>query len=120
MPDEPIIINRGRGPEIRGTRITVYDIMDYHRHGWHYTRIATWLRLSTDEVLAAIRYIEDHKDEVTARYPRILDRDAAGNPPALQARLDETHRRVQEMLKNRRREKAKEESVARATGGYER
>jgi uncharacterized protein (DUF433 family) len=27
---EAKIINRGRGPEIAGTRITVYDILDYH------------------------------------------------------------------------------------------
>src|SRR5262249_35113813 len=32
MPPE--IINRGRGPEIAGTRITVYDIMDYYQLGW--------------------------------------------------------------------------------------
>jgi hypothetical protein len=25
------IIDRGRGPEIEGTRITVYDVMDYWR-----------------------------------------------------------------------------------------
>ena len=29
------IINRGRGPEIEGTRITVYDVLDYARQGWH-------------------------------------------------------------------------------------
>ena len=28
------IIQRGRGPEIQGTRITVYDIVDYQRMGW--------------------------------------------------------------------------------------
>ncbi len=27
----PSIIDRGRGPEIEGTRITVYDIMDYYK-----------------------------------------------------------------------------------------
>ena len=29
------IINRGRGPEIAGTPITVYDVLDYRKHGWH-------------------------------------------------------------------------------------
>ena len=28
--EEPIIIDRGCGPEIRGTRITVYTILDYY------------------------------------------------------------------------------------------
>ena len=32
------IINRGRGPEIEGTRITVYDVMDYLQEGWRYDR----------------------------------------------------------------------------------
>jgi uncharacterized protein (DUF433 family) len=39
------IINRGRGPEIAGTRITVYDILDYTTMGWHHTAIAGWLRI---------------------------------------------------------------------------
>ena len=34
------IIDRGRGPEIAGTRITVYDILDYWQDGWHSTAIA--------------------------------------------------------------------------------
>jgi hypothetical protein len=33
------IINRGRGPEIEGTRITAYDDLDYARQGWHRDRI---------------------------------------------------------------------------------
>ena len=36
------IINRGRGPEIAGTRITVFDVMDYLKHGWHRDRIAVF------------------------------------------------------------------------------
>ena len=28
------IIDRGRGPEIAGTRITVYDVLDYFQEGW--------------------------------------------------------------------------------------
>jgi uncharacterized protein (DUF433 family) len=42
------IHDRGRGPEIIGTRITVYDIMDYLEMGWHQTEIALWFRLSSD------------------------------------------------------------------------
>ncbi len=82
------IINRGRGPEIEGTRITVYDIMDYYRQGWHHTTIGATLRLSSAQVLAAIEYIEQHKEEVLANYQKILERCARGNPPEVQARLD--------------------------------
>jgi uncharacterized protein (DUF433 family) len=51
----PQIIDRGRGPEIPGTRLTVYDILDYVRMGWGHARIALWFRISSDEVLAAGR-----------------------------------------------------------------
>jgi uncharacterized protein (DUF433 family) len=82
------IIDRGRGPEIAGTRITVYDILDYYTLGWHHTLIAATLRISSVQVLAAIEYIELHKEEVMADYQKILDRCARGNPPEIQAKLD--------------------------------
>jgi uncharacterized protein (DUF433 family) len=84
----PSIIDRGRGPEIEGTRITVYDIMDYYKQDWHHTQIANWLDLSSEEVLTAIRYIEEHKEEVLANYQKILDRCARGNPPEIQAKVN--------------------------------
>jgi hypothetical protein len=43
MPDMESIIDRGRGPEIAGTRITVYDILDYTTIGWHHTASAAML-----------------------------------------------------------------------------
>jgi uncharacterized protein (DUF433 family) len=95
------IINRGRGPEIAGTRITVYDILDYHLDGWHHTAIAGTLRLSSDQVLAAIRYYEEHREEVTAAYQRILERCARGNPPEVQAKLDAIGAKYQELWAER-------------------
>ena len=56
--DADLIVNRGRGPEIAGTRITVFDVMDYLKHGWHRDRIAALFRLSSRDVQAAIDYIE--------------------------------------------------------------
>ena len=85
---EPRIIDRGRGPEIEGTRITVYDVMDYYKHGWHRDRIADTLSVSSDQVALAIRYIDEHRNEVMAVYNEMLERDARGNPPELQAKID--------------------------------
>ena len=51
MP-EAKIIDRGRGPEIAGTRITVYDVLDYHELGWHRDMIADTLELSSEQVEA--------------------------------------------------------------------
>lgn len=99
---DSIIINRGRGPEIRGTRITVYDVLDYLEIGWHHTRIAAFFRISSQEVLAALQYIDEHKSEVMAEYQQILARDAQGNPPELQARLDADHEKFLEMMRQRK------------------
>jgi uncharacterized protein (DUF433 family) len=97
------IINRGRGPEIAGTRITVYDILDYSREGWHHTAIAAALNLSSEEALAALRYIEEHKEEVLASYQAILDRCARGNPPEVQARIDAVHAKYRVLWADRLR-----------------
>jgi uncharacterized protein (DUF433 family) len=62
------IINRGRGPEIEGTRITVYDVLDYARQGWHRDHIAALFRLSSRDIQVALDYIDQHQDEVTTNY----------------------------------------------------
>ncbi len=56
------IINRGRGPEIKGTRITVYDVLDYTKAGWHRDRIAALFRLSSRDIQAALDYIQQHQE----------------------------------------------------------
>jgi uncharacterized protein (DUF433 family) len=85
----PRIINRGRGPEIEGTRITVYDVMDYRKHGWHRDRIAALFSLSPDEVQVAFDYIDMHQDEVMQQYERNLEWQRNYQyPPDVQAKLD--------------------------------
>ncbi|MDA1050478.1 MAG: DUF433 domain-containing protein [Planctomycetota bacterium] len=68
------IIDRGRGPEIEGTRITVYDVVDDWQKGWHHDQIAGLFRLPPDDVQEAIRYIEQHHDEVLRDNRAIVDR----------------------------------------------
>jgi len=99
---EAKIIDRGRGPEIAGSRITVYDVMDYHKEGWQPIDIARLFRLTTEQIEIAIEYIEQHKEEVMEVYKRILERDARGNPPELQAKLDAGHERFLAMVKAQR------------------
>jgi uncharacterized protein (DUF433 family) len=102
------IIDRGRSPEIAGTRITVYDILDYSTADWHHTQIAAFFRLSTDQVLAALKYIEEHKAEVMAEYQEILDRDARGNPPEIEAKREASHARLMARLRQLEEAKAQE------------
>lgn len=85
---QTIIHDRGRGPEIEGTRITVYDVMDYHLDGWPAARIASWLAQRTPDIQAAIDYIEAHRSEVDEEYRKILERSERGNPPDLQALIE--------------------------------
>jgi uncharacterized protein (DUF433 family) len=105
---EAKIIDRGRGPEVAGTRITVYDVLDYHKSGWHRDMIADTLELSSQQVEVAIRYIEQHRDEVMEVYNRILARDARGNPPELQAKLDAVRGTARARLEELRRLKKAE------------
>jgi uncharacterized protein (DUF433 family) len=83
------IIDRGRGPEISGTRITVYDVLDYRKHGWGRDRIATFFRLSSRQIQAAFDYIDAHEVEVMADYQKILDRHHNYKySPEVQAKVD--------------------------------
>jgi uncharacterized protein (DUF433 family) len=103
---DPIaIIDRGRGPELAGTRIRVFDIIPYLRAGHSPTWIAALLRLSTPEVEALVRYIEEHRDEVMAENQKIEERIARGNPPEVEARLRDspTHVLIRESLAKLRR-----------------
>ena len=93
------IINRGRGPEIEGTRITVYDVLDYAKHGWHRDRIAALFRLSSRDIQAALDYIQQHEEEVTASYKRILERQRHSSyPPDVEAKINASRERVKTRL----------------------
>ncbi len=105
---EAKIIKTGRGPEIAGTRITVHDVIEYYKTGWHRDLIAANLELSSQQVDAAIRYIEEHCDEVMASYERNMERVRRGNPPELQAKLDAGHERFLAMVQERRESKSRE------------
>ena len=83
------IVNRGRGPEIADTRITVFDVLDYRNQGWHRDRIAAQFRLSSAQIQAALDCIDAHSAEVIAEYQRILDRQKNYKyPPEVQAKVD--------------------------------
>jgi uncharacterized protein (DUF433 family) len=88
------IIERGRGPELAGTRITVYDVLHYADAGHDAASIASVLRLSTAEVEALLRYAEEHGEEVRAAQRRIEERIARGNAPEVRARAQVSHEKL--------------------------
>lgn len=89
------IVDRGRGPEIAGTRITVYDVWEYLTAGWHCSAIASLLRISSSEVAAAVEYIEAHKDSVLTDYQRIIDRIGRGNSSELERKFKDSAAKLQ-------------------------
>ena len=113
MPDltpDGILHDRGRGPEFKSSRITVYDIWDLKdSHDPQF--IANLFRLSVEEVLVGIRYIEEHEQELRPKYQAMLDFAAAGNPPHIRAWLEQAHQK----LLARKRE-LEEKKRAKATG----
>jgi uncharacterized protein (DUF433 family) len=113
------IIDRGRGPELAGTRITVFDIIPYLEADHTPNYIAAVLNLSTFEVEALMRYIEEHKAEVMAENQKIVERIARGNPPGVEARLREskTHQLIQARLARLHREESQEDNNGASNSG---
>jgi uncharacterized protein (DUF433 family) len=104
------IIDRGRGPEIKGTRVTVYDVLDYALECWPPERIAVWFKIRPQQVEAAIDYVRDHSVEVLTNYVKILERCEKGNQPEVQARLDAGRHKVRELVQQIRQVKARAEA----------
>jgi uncharacterized protein (DUF433 family) len=111
------IVDVGRNPRIAGTRISVYTILEFVQAGWRPQDIAFWLRLTKDQVDAAISYIEENREEVTAQFAKIMERINRGNPPELQAKLDAGHERFQAMVRERRHSKSQETHDEGHSGG---
>jgi hypothetical protein len=83
---------------IEGTRITVYDVLDYADH--HHTYIAALLQISSHEVFAAQEFIEQHRAEVMKNYQEMLERDRRGNPPHIRAMARKSRAKFKAMLKD--------------------
>lgn len=66
------IIRTEGGLTIAGTRITLYDVMDYLVSGWSPQLIRDWLPLTEEQLDAALSYIDTHRNEVEAEYQTVL------------------------------------------------
>jgi uncharacterized protein (DUF433 family) len=105
----PRIVDRGDGPKIEGTRITVYAVLEYLKHGHKRDWIAAFFRLSSAQVQAAMDYIRENEAAVNAEYEKIMARIAKGNPPEIVAKLQANHELVKAKLAEYR---ARHEQVA--------
>ncbi|MBW4542898.1 MAG: DUF433 domain-containing protein [Symplocastrum torsivum CPER-KK1] len=66
------IIRTERGLSIAGTRITLYDVMDYVTAEYPPKFIRGMLNLTDEQVNAALFYIEANRAEVEAEYQTVL------------------------------------------------
>ncbi len=57
---------------LKGTRITLYDVMDYLSAGYPANLIGEKLCLTEAQVNAALAYINTHQAEVEAEYREVL------------------------------------------------
>lgn len=66
------IIRTERGLTISGTRITLYDVMDYLKAQYPSKLIREKLGLNDEQIRLALEYIDIHRAEVEAEYQECL------------------------------------------------
>jgi uncharacterized protein (DUF433 family) len=71
LVQESTIVRTERGLSIAGTRITLYDILDYLRQDWSPRWIQYWFNLTDEQIRDVVRYIEEYRAEVEAEYELI-------------------------------------------------
>jgi len=66
------IIRTERGLTIAGTRITLYDVMDYVTAQYPVKFICNLFDLSEEQINAALAYIEANRTAVESEYQKVL------------------------------------------------
>jgi uncharacterized protein (DUF433 family) len=87
-----LIHDRGRGPEIVGTRITVYNLLPHFLDATATeAAICRLYELTPEQVAAARAYVLNNPETVLVRHMDIEARMAEGNPPEVIERAKQTH-----------------------------
>jgi len=66
------VIRNTRGLSVAGTRITLYDIMDYLKADWPPTLIRNWLNLTEKQMRDAMDYMENNRSQVETEYQLVM------------------------------------------------
>jgi uncharacterized protein (DUF433 family) len=115
-----VIHDRGRGPEILGTRITVYNLLpDFLDPTATEAEICRLYDLTPEQVAAARAYVLNNPETVLAKHLEIEARIAVGNPPEVIERAKQTHAtflRFKEWLAARKDAEARERSAETTSG----
>ncbi len=90
--ESDLIRDRGRGPEIVGTRITVYNLLpNFLDPAATEAYICQLYDLTPEQVAAARAYVLKHADTVLVRHLEIEVKIDLGNPPEVIERAKRTH-----------------------------
>lgn len=89
MTAQITIVDKGRGPQLSTSRITVQDLVPYFQLNYRYDEILEIMpTLSIAEIQAVERYVVEHREEVMEEDRRIRDRNAMRrNPPHVEELL---------------------------------
>ena len=73
MIQEISLVDRGRGLQLSTSRITVMDLVQYLRQGWHYQEIVGIIpSLTRDELAVIEEYYVVHKEALDAEDDRVV------------------------------------------------
>jgi uncharacterized protein (DUF433 family) len=75
---DPVLMRTEEGLIIAGTRVTLYDVIDFLAAGWPPHLLPLRLPLTEAQVQVAMDYIASHQNEVEAEYQTVI-RDAQEN-----------------------------------------
>src|SRR6476646_4534314 len=88
-----LIHDRGRGPEIVGTRITVYNLLPHFLDSTATeSYICQLYELTPEQVTAARAYVLNNAETVLAAYLKIEEQMTVGNSPEVIERAQQTHK----------------------------
>ncbi len=66
------VVRTTGGLFIAGTRITLYDVMDYLAADWPPHLIRHWLNLTEQQMADVLQYIDTHRAELEMEYQQVL------------------------------------------------
>jgi uncharacterized protein (DUF433 family) len=98
---EIAVVDRGRGPQLSTSRITVQDLLPYFQFGYTHDQIIRDVMpsLSIAEIETAKRYVDEHRDDVLEVDRRIRERNATHkNSPEVEEILRRGRQKALERL----------------------
>jgi uncharacterized protein (DUF433 family) len=105
------IVDRGRGPQLSTSRITVLDLVHYFQRGASYDEIIRWIPTLSHEQIAVVEtYYRQHQEEFDEKDRRAQEyreeqiRLQRLRFPELEGTREEREGRLKHLLEKRRQE----------------